>query len=120
MSVNKTDIEDFEAALKEFELSHLKRLQKCLATEIQWRQDHAISDAIMQIHKIAATVGMKADDLLSIKPAKTQSATPAPVKFRHPTNLNLKWSGRGRKPLWIEQFLSSDKTKSINDLAVQH
>jgi DNA-binding protein H-NS len=32
---------------------------------------------------------------------------PVPVKFRHPKDSSLTWTGRGRKPAWVVQWLAS-------------
>jgi DNA-binding protein H-NS len=37
-------------------------------------------------------------------------------KYRHPTNPNLTWTGRGKRPAWIAEALAAGK--SLEDLAV--
>jgi len=46
----------------------------------------------------------------------TPKRAPAPAKYRHPENPALTWSGRGRKPLWFVEALSSGKT--AEDMAI--
>lgn len=31
-------------------------------------------------------------------------------RYQHPENPELYWSGRGRKPSWVEEWLANDKT----------
>ena len=40
--------------------------------------------------------------------AKTRAK--APVKFRHPENSELKWTGRGNKPNWVKECLANGLT----------
>lgn len=41
---------------------------------------------------------------------------PAAAKFAHPTDPELTWSGRGRKPVWVVQALAEGKT--LDDLLI--
>lgn len=40
------------------------------------------------------------------------------VRFRHPQNQNMTWSGRGRKPAWVQEWL--DEGGSLADLDVSN
>ena len=44
--------------------------------------------------------------------AKTAGKTraKAPVKFQHPENPELKWTGRGNKPNWVKECLANGLT----------
>lgn len=33
-----------------------------------------------------------------------------PAKYRHPENSDLAWTGRGRKPKWVEDWLGTGGT----------
>ena len=33
-----------------------------------------------------------------------------PAGYRHPENVELEWTGRGRKPKWVEAWLASGST----------
>jgi DNA-binding protein H-NS len=54
-------------------------------------------------------MGFSLTELVGAK-AKTTGAH-APAKFRHPENSALTWSGRGRKPRWFLEALSTGKTE---------
>jgi DNA-binding protein H-NS len=41
------------------------------------------------------------------------------VKYRHPENAELCWSGRGRKPKWVEAWLAQDSTRTLADLEIK-
>ena len=40
------------------------------------------------------------------------------IRFRHPQNQNMTWSGRGRKPAWVQEWL--DEGGSLADLDVSN
>ncbi|WP_150428841.1 ParB/RepB/Spo0J family partition protein [Dechloromonas sp. CZR5] len=40
-----------------------------------------------------------------------------PIQYRHPDNAELEWTGRGRKPKWVEHCLAGGMT--LDDLKVQ-
>ena len=48
----------------------------------------------------------------------SQSASPAPseAKYRNPDNAEQTWSGRGRRPAWINEALANGRT--LPDLAI--
>lgn len=49
-------------------------------------------------------------------PAVVRSNRPA-VAYRHPENPELEWTGRGRKPMWVEHWLAQDGN-TLEQLAV--
>ncbi|MBK7416327.1 MAG: H-NS histone family protein [Dechloromonas sp.] len=40
---------------------------------------------------------------------KVSSGNKVKVKYRHPEDASLEWTGRGRKPKWVEAWLVSGK-----------
>jgi DNA-binding protein H-NS len=39
--------------------------------------------------------------------AKTVTGNKVKVKYRHPQNTELAWTGRGRKPKWVEAWVAN-------------
>ena len=67
------------------------------------------------------TYNITADELgLTAKPAVTKDKTrkPVPIKYRDPADSSNTWTGRGRKPKWLEAFLL-DTTRSIEEFEVK-
>ncbi|MDY0012984.1 MAG: H-NS histone family protein [Rhodocyclaceae bacterium] len=104
-------------------LTELRRLQNKVATEITRRASTAKRDLFKQVQKLAAEAGVSLGDLLAGeakpareaapkkrgKPAKAKSpaaGSKVPAKYRHPENPSLTWTGRGRKPKWVEECLA--------------
>lgn len=38
------------------------------------------------------------------------NGTPSPAKYANPANTTETWTGKGRKPNWLEEYLNSGKT----------
>ena len=43
----------------------------------------------------------------------------SPVKYRHPGNHELEWSGKGRQPKWVEGYLANGGSMVSLDVSVQ-
>jgi len=43
----------------------------------------------------------------------------SPVKYRHPGNHELEWSGKGRQPKWVEAYLANGGSMVSLDVSVQ-
>jgi len=52
-----------------------------------------------------------ADIFPALKAAKT--ATKVPPKYQNPKNPDQTWTGRGRKPKWVIDFLKKGKLSSL-------
>lgn len=111
--------------LSALNLSELRRLQTRVETEITRRTSTARKDLLKKVQKLAAEAGVSMDELMAreaaeapkkkvstrggARKAKAKSATAGvkvPVKYRHPENTDLAWTGRGRKPKWVEEWLA--------------
>jgi len=104
--------------LASYSLPQLKQLSTRIAKEIV-KQESAIKAATLKkLEKLAREHGLSLNEVLGdagmAAPRKAPAAkTPAapkpalPVKFRHPSKSDLAWSGRGRKPRWVEAWLAN-------------
>ena len=94
-------------------VAELRLLDDKVKHEIKKRESEEIIKAREKIMAIAESVGMQLKDILAV-PAKTKSKS-SEMRYRHPANASLEWSGRGRKPGWIKEWETS---KSLDDLRV--
>lgn len=109
--------------LGKMSLGELRRLQSKVETEIRRRSDSTRRDLLKKMQKMAADEGMSLSDLLpsaaaaeeKTPPVKRKAkvaakkTAPVPVKYRHPENPAIGWSGRGRKPQWVIDWLAQNK-----------
>ena len=90
-------------------LAELKSLLECIPSEIKRREKQERHDTLKALEALAAERGFKLDDLVTTPHAKKESRTVA-VKYRHPDNSELAWTGRGRQPKWVTEHLQSGGT----------
>lgn len=86
--------------LTKLNLNQLRALRQQLQQELVKRHQQEMANARKAIVKIAHRVGIPLQALVSDVPL-FNSKGPAPVKFRHPDNPALQWSGRGHSPAWV-------------------
>ena len=110
MSISKTDLEKLS-------LDELKQLQNDVAIAIYEYEERRKEEAKAAIEAKAKELGFSLDELLSDKKvkAKAKSAKVAP-KYADPADPSVTWSGRGRKPKWVEAYLAEGK--SLDDLKI--
>jgi DNA-binding protein H-NS len=91
-------------------LSELRTLQKAVNEEVKKREIEDSAKAKAQMIAIAKSHGIQLEDLFAQSSrAKLQETT---IRYRHPNNPNLQWSGRGRQPNWIKEALSKGEPLS--------
>ena len=100
--------------LDKLSLKELKTLQKNVAKAIEEFENRRKAEALAAAESAAKAHGFALTELIAAKtPRKKTTAKP---KYAHPEDASVTWSGRGRKPRWIEDALKSGK--SLDDLAI--
>lgn len=100
-------------------LAELSQLQKDVALEINARGQQYFLQAQEQVKLIAHGLNMSVANLFaSIGNTKGHklSGTSVPAKYQNPNNNEQKWSGRGRKPTWVNEILAIGHT--LESLAI--
>ena len=103
-------------SLQEMSLHELKHLIKSAQERIEELEALEQLKTMERIQDLAKQAGLE----VTMKPAgkrpRRRAANGAP-KYRNPSNAQETWTGRGRKPKWVQQALSNGK--SLDDLAVR-
>ena len=86
-------------------VSELKTLLAQIPKEIERRQKDEKVRLLKDLESMAAERGFSLSDLLGESPKKERA--PVSVKYRHPNNDSLAWTGRGRQPKWVTEFLQN-------------
>lgn len=94
--------------LDELSLKDLKDLQRQVTRAIDDFQDRRKREAIAVLEEKAQTLGFTLNELAAAAPVRKRM--PARAKYANPTNADERWTGRGRKPRWVEAALKSGKT----------
>jgi DNA-binding protein H-NS len=107
--------------LSKLSIEELETLVKDAQAEITARREAERERVLGQMRELAATLGLTLEDVGRLERGKggagkaAASGSVAP-KYRHPSDPNLTWSGRGKRPTWIAEALAAGK--SLEDLAV--
>jgi DNA-binding protein H-NS len=99
--------------ISSFSLAELKTLQEQIKQEMKKREHDEMSKARDQIFAIARNIGVPLKDIIG-NPVQFKAAVP--VRYRHPDNASLQWTGRGRQPGWIKDWMASGKSLDLIDL----
>jgi DNA-binding protein H-NS len=100
--------------LSTLDYTQLLDLKNQLDREINARQSEEKAKAKRQILELVKTYGLSIDDVLSKAPATTRK--PVEAKYRNPDDASQTWTGRGRKPAWVQHYI--DAGFKIEDLAI--
>lgn len=91
---------DNEFDLEDLDLAELKSLQKAVAKAIGEFQDRKKREARIAAERAAAELGFTLEELAGLSKGKKPKN---PAKYRNPADPTQTWSGRGRKPGWINE-----------------
>ena len=94
--------------------TELVALKGDVENEIKRRESEEKSKAKKQIIELAKAYGLSVEEVLGKVGATVRK--PVEAKYRHPENAELTWTGRGRKPVWVQELLAAGKT--LEDLAI--
>ncbi|SHH92154.1 H-NS family nucleoid-associated regulatory protein [Marivita hallyeonensis] len=92
----------------------LKKLIKDAEKALKSLETRRLAEAKKAAETAAKEYGFSLDELLGGSPKK-KGAKSAP-KYANPADASQTWTGRGRKPNWVNDALKSGK--SLDDLAI--
>lgn len=116
-NVSEDTLKEVSNQLDNMSLKHLMELQTRLTekmkvvakrekTEAQAEEARRLQEARAEIKAIALGVGMSVADLLAMSTERKASG-PIPAKYRDPADASHEWSGRGRQPYWVKEWLET-------------
>lgn len=98
--------------LSSYNLEQLRILSQDVQNAIKSREVQEIANAKERILAIAQEVGVPLDVILQNSQNKNKQSKPVEVKYRHPDDSKLEWTGRGRQPKWVKEW-----TEGGNEMA---
>ena len=104
-----------EVKLEEFSIPELEELGEQVAKEIASKREARTRELLEETEKLAEKEGLTLKEVIRAgqKPRKRQ---PPKQKYRNPAKPSETWSGRGKKPAWVEKAL--EQGKSLKDLQI--
>ena len=93
--------------LSALSIAELRDLQQQIPSELKRREAAEKANVLNEVRAFAKARGFAIEDLLGKEvKVKSSSGGKVKVKDRHPQNAELEWTGRGRKPKWVEAWLA--------------
>ncbi|WP_148716044.1 H-NS histone family protein [Chitinolyticbacter meiyuanensis] len=102
--------------LSKLSLPEMYQLQKDLAAEIDKRKVSDKKDLLAELQNLAAAKGFSLQDVLGKAVSSKAAKNTGAAQFRNPADASQTWTGRGRKPQWVQDWL--DNGKSLDGLRV--
>ncbi|MGC9419392.1 MAG: H-NS family nucleoid-associated regulatory protein [Rhodovulum sp.] len=93
-------------------LAELKQLRKDVDNAIASYKEREKAKARAALEEKAKEFGFSLDEIVGKKTRRSK----APAKFRNPENPSETWSGRGRRPKWLEDALN--KGHKLDDFLI--
>lgn len=101
---------DFAGMLESMDLEGLKELRRKLERAITSYEARKRQEALSAVAQVVREHGFKLAELLGEgKSGKGRKSTGSAVKYVNPENPQQTWSGRGRRPQWINDALESGR-----------
>jgi len=105
--------------LKQLTIPQVVELIQLAQTELHEKQKAEKENVRKQMEELAKKAGMTIDEVLGTGKGRKRSGTRAKAepKYANPANSSETWSGRGRKPKWVEEAIS--KGRKIGELLIK-
>jgi len=100
--------------LEKLSLKELKELRNQVEKAIASFEERRKAAAVAELEEQAKKLGFSLSELTGA--ANTRKRKPAAPKYANPDDPAQTWTGRGRRPRWVEAALA--KGKSLDDLTI--
>jgi DNA-binding protein H-NS len=95
--------------LNKLSSAELRRLQESVKQELKQRETQDVAKAREEILAIARSVGVSVQELMSSGAGTRGKSGPVAPRYRNPANASQQWTGRGRQPQWVKEWLDAGK-----------
>ena len=89
--------------LKTLASEELKQLLQRIPAELKRRESKEKGEVLNKLKAVAQSHGFTLEQLLE-KEALVKTTRTVKIKYRHPQQANLTWTGRGRTPRWVVEW----------------
>lgn len=92
--------------LSSLSVAQLRDLQQQIPAELKRREAQEKINILNEVRAFAKARGYALEELV-VKGAKVKAeGGKVKVKYRHPDNASLEWTGRGRQPKWVAAWVA--------------
>ncbi|SFV09777.1 H-NS histone family protein [Pseudoduganella namucuonensis] len=106
--------------LSNMSAAQLRDLQEQVKRELVKRESDDKAKAREQILAIAKSVGVPVQELIASAQPRAKGANgggSVAARYRNPADASQQWTGRGRQPKWVKDWV--DAGKSLDGLRIQ-
>lgn len=91
---------------KKYSLNQLELIMIEVSSEIEERKKLEAENIRQKIENLLQESGLSLDDVYTEKDIGVRS-NKVPMKYRHPTDTTIEWSGRGKMPIWMRELIEA-------------
>lgn len=95
--------------LSKLSSTELRDLQEQIKRELKQREGLDKQKAREQIFAIAQQTGVPLKELLAGFPGTRNKGGKVEARYRNPANASEQWTGRGRQPKWVRDWVDGGK-----------
>jgi DNA-binding protein H-NS len=95
--------------LSNLSAAELRQLQERVKQELKRRESQDQAKAREEILAIARSVGLPLHELVGNAAGRGKKTGPVAPRYRNPADASQQWTGRGRQPQWVKQWLDAGK-----------
>lgn len=96
--------------LSNLTVAQLRDLQQQIPAELKRRENQEKLNILSEVRAFAKARGFALEELVGKEAArapKVRAGGKVKVKYRHPKDASLEWTGRGRQPKWVVEWLAN-------------
>ncbi len=101
--------------LSTLSISELNDLKKEIAVELELRQHGERQKLLDEFREKAKSLGMSLEELMGSAKGRAKKAKGV-AKYANPADRSQTWTGKGKRPRWVHEWL--DSGKSLEELAL--
>ena len=102
--------------LSKLSIEELENLAKDVQTELSSRKEAERERVLAQMRELAGSLGLTLEDVVRMERGGKGAPSSVKPKYRNPENSEQTWTGRGKRPAWVNEAL--EKGKQLEDLAI--
>lgn len=95
--------------LEKMTVKELRDLKVRIDSAIAQRQAKDRAELKQKMTQLAEEAGLSLDDVIGSRRGGARGKGSVAVKYRHPDDAGLTWTGRGRRPRWLEGVANIEK-----------
>ena len=98
-----------DSQLEKMNVKELRELRGKIDTAIASRQSKDRVELRQKMQAMAEEAGISLDEVIGARRGTRGGKGSVAVKYRHPDNSTLTWTGRGRRPKWLDGVANIEK-----------